>query len=485
MSENETTYHIENAPSGRAKCKKCKEGIAKGELRICTNAFKEGQDFKFTSYQHPKCFIVPPRALKGVSPEEFVEDILEDQTDENILDDPDKKAEIVAAVAYKPSKKKASLGGGGDGEGNAVSKRLAAIKKVMETLPDDDDDESEEEVKRPSKKAKKSKGENLETYAKAMKKYQKLKADDLKSILRWNLGYGTSGNKDILLLRCIDGHVNGRLARCPTCFKGKLNLNDSDAGATIICKGYFNEEIQNRIPCQYSCPVADTPRLQPWYSSEPTEEETEAMKAITEKHEALADGGGGESSDDIPPVLAKEAAKLESSWDTSDRKNAAQTIVDLCTTHEVTVDLPQDEKKARKAVGKILLSNMDATCAEMLALVVKEFGWASVKEDAKARQKSALAGSCTVAENGGIVQALQELGDLYFKDGNSNAGLTYKKAVASITALDYEITADNAKGLCKGKTKVAGIGKGTSDKIYEFCTTGTIQKLEEKRLVHS
>eukprot|EP00585_Thalassiosira_rotula_P005630 CAMPEP_0196151666 /NCGR_PEP_ID=MMETSP0910-20130528/34073_1 /TAXON_ID=49265 /ORGANISM="Thalassiosira rotula, Strain GSO102" /LENGTH=49 /DNA_ID= /DNA_START= /DNA_END= /DNA_ORIENTATION= len=49
MSENETTYVLENAPSGRAKCKKCKETIAKGELRIATHSYKEGQDFKFTS----------------------------------------------------------------------------------------------------------------------------------------------------------------------------------------------------------------------------------------------------------------------------------------------------------------------------------------------------------------------------------------------------------------------------------------------------
>ena len=63
--------------------------------------------------------------------------------------------------------------------------------------------------------------------------------------------------------------------------------------------------------------------------------------------------------------------------------------------------------------------------------------------------------------------------------------LQYKKAIASITVLDYEITEENAKGLGKGKTKVAGIGKGTADKIHEYYSTGTIQKLEEKRLIHS
>mmetsp|Transcript_24242 Transcript_24242/g.42474 ORF Transcript_24242/g.42474 Transcript_24242/m.42474 type:complete len:347 (-) Transcript_24242:255-1295(-) len=331
------------------------------------------------------------------------------------------------------------------------------------------------------KKAKKSEGNELEMCAKAMKVYGKMKADDLKSVIRWNLGYGTTGNKDILLLRCIDGHVNGRLGRCPTCFKGKLNLNEADAGLTILCKGYFNEEIQNRIPCQFTASATSAPRLPPWYSDEPTEEETEAMKAITEKHEALMDGGVS----DVPPELVKAAAKLESSWDTSDRKHAAQTIVDLCTSGKTKVDLPQDEKKARMAIGKLVIANMDATCTEMLELVVQEFGVASVKEEAKAKQKSAFAGSCNVAANAGIVQAFQELGDLYFKDGNSNAGLTYKKAIAGITALDYEITEDNAKGLGKGKTKIVGIGKGTADKIHEYLSTGVIQKLEEKRMIHS
>jgi DNA polymerase/3'-5' exonuclease PolX len=73
------------------------------------------------------------------------------------------------------------------------------------------------------------------------------------------------------------------------------------------------------------------------------------------------------------------------------------------------------------------------------------------------------------------------LGELYFKEGNANAGSTYVKAVKALSELEYAITADNAKLLSKGKTKVAGIGKGTSDKIYEFYTTGVIDKLEEKR----
>ena len=37
------------------------------------------------SYCHDKCFVVPPRAMKGVSPEDFVNDHLTDNTEEKVL----------------------------------------------------------------------------------------------------------------------------------------------------------------------------------------------------------------------------------------------------------------------------------------------------------------------------------------------------------------------------------------------------------------
>lgn len=207
------------------------------------------------------------------------------------------------------------------------------------------------------------------------------------------------------------------------------------------------------------------------------------MKAITEKHEALADGGGS-GGDGVPPELVEAANELDS-WETTPMKEKAQQLVDIGTSHKTKIDFPQDEKKARIAVGKMILSNPDASAVEMLELVIKEFGMASFKMEAKAKQKSAMAHSCVVPANAGIVQAFQELGDYYFKDGNANAGGTYKKAITAITSLDYEITEDNAKGLGKGKTKLVGIGKGTADKMHEFYSTGVIAKLEEKRTLHS
>lgn len=54
---------------------------------------------------------------------------------------------------------------------------------------------------------------------------------------------------------------------------------------------------------------------------------------------------------------------------------------------------------------------------------------------------------------------------------------------AAIQGLDFEITALNAIGLSKGKTKVANIGKSSAEKILEFLQTGKMQKLEEKRML--
>ena len=55
----------------------------------------------------------------------------------------------------------------------------------------------------------------------------------------------------------------------------------------------------------------------------------------------------------------------------------------------------------------------------------------------------------------------------------------------AIKGLTHEITAENAMGLSKGKTKVANIGKSSAEKIKEFLETGQIAKLEEKRAANS
>ena len=142
--------------------------------------------------------------MKGVSPEDFVAIHLVDQTNDNILSDKAKRQVVVDDIAYKPPKKSAKKAGGDDDDDDdggaspsAIGKRLKEIRAVMSNLPGANDDE-EDEDERP---AKKTKSDDVGAYAKAMRLYSKMKNDDLKSVLRWNLGYGTTGTKDILLLR--------------------------------------------------------------------------------------------------------------------------------------------------------------------------------------------------------------------------------------------------------------------------------------------
>jgi poly [ADP-ribose] polymerase len=215
------------------------------------------------------------------------------------------------------------------------------------------------------------------------------------------------------------------------------------------------------------------------------------MKNVTEEHVAMANGKMSSVSTGgtvlVPPDLLSAVQEFDTDgrWDDADIKTKAQLLVDIGTATTTKLDYPQDEKKAMMSVGKMILQNQDTTAVEMIKLLMLEFGIATVKEEAKARQKSAMANSCVVPANAGIIQVFQELGDYYFKEGNTNAGLTYKKAITAISSLDYAITSENAKGLGKGKTKLAGIGKGTADKIYEYYATGTIEKLVEKRAIHS
>ena len=98
--------------------------------------------------------------------------------------------------AVVPSAKK---GGKDGGEQNAIQKKLADIKAVMDKLPESDS-EGDDDDERPAKKARKSEGNEVEMAARAMKIYSGMKNDDLKNVLRWN-GHMIGGNKDVLLLR--------------------------------------------------------------------------------------------------------------------------------------------------------------------------------------------------------------------------------------------------------------------------------------------
>lgn len=466
MSNKAVSYHVEPSKSSRSKCKKCKEKIEDGVLRIA-QSIQDG-DKALISYQHTKCFSMPRTingsSTKGMSVPDFVEEHVADP--HGLYDDEDKLAEIIADIESKaPKSEKSSI----------ISEKFATYKRTLDQMEDEDD----EGKPSASKKAK----TDLEEKARAYAVYNPMKIAELQDVLRWNLGYGTSGKKEVLLMRCIDGHVNGRLARCPVCSQGKLGLSDEDAGDTIKCAGYWDEDLNTKITCTYVVPSGSAPRLKPWYSEEPTEEQKEEMNESTEKQKAIATG---KSPDGPPSELIEAAEKLD--WpDTSDpsqRKKACELMYEICTSGSVKIDLPEDQKKAKQKIFGLFSTASGALSAtDVLKTVVKEFGIASFKAEAKAKQKEALAAGCNCAANAAVLQAFQELSELYFKTGNANAGLSARKVAAAIQGLDFEITVKNVMGLSKGPNKVANIGKSSADKIKEFLSTGKMQKLEEKRML--
>ena len=83
---------------------------------------------------------------------------------------------------------------------------MAAIKQAYEKA------QGEEESEPAAKKVKSELSEKVEAYG----VYKKMTADVLKDMLGWNHQV-KSGNKDFIIFKCIDGHVNGRLALCPLC----------------------------------------------------------------------------------------------------------------------------------------------------------------------------------------------------------------------------------------------------------------------------
>jgi len=471
-----TSYTIEHAKSGRSSCKTkaCGQKIDKGELRIGSSAPGPG-DYDIVKWYHVECFPFP-RKLKseGETCQTFVETILEDNTDEGILNDEEKAAEIIALLEQKGCRKKVDAETG-ESPPQGASDVIAKIKRTAELIAQEDDEDS------PKSKKVKTETEISETdraKAEIFAVLSSKKVDELKDVLRWNKQI-VGGNKDTLLARIVDAKLHGRLGRCPSCLRGRVKLTEEDGGATVFCSGWFDEELQIRHSCFYKAPAAQAPRLQPFYMEEPTEEEKEEMEGQWEaakagSAEAVAAGEDGMS------VVSKLVSGIED-FDLSSPPGIQKAAVDLVAALSGIVDIPDDERKARMEIGKIVMMNKTSSKEKILQVIIDQFGLKAVNEEqSKAKAKSATS-VCGHPANAPVLEAIMELSSLYFKEGNANAGGSYKKVANAIKDLDYEITADNAKGLGKGKTKVGGIGKGSSEKIHEFLETGKMAKLEEKR----
>lgn len=211
---------------------------------------------------------------------------------------------------------------------------------------------------------------------------------------------------------------------------------------------------------------------------EPTEQENEEIQRLLDE----ASGDASAPAEGDVEALQKAASKLE--WKLTNKaglRKAATDLVEVLQNHPKKLDLPDGDDDARKKVGAFIQIHRDKTIDEFIPLVVKEFGFQDDKEAKAAKKGAAIEGVCKCAANASVVAALHELAELYSKEGNRNAAGSYSRAVQALQAVSFEINADNAKGLGVGKNKIAGVGKGTAEKMVEFFTTGTIAKLEEKR----
>lgn len=138
-----------------------------------------------------------PRKVNGVSTKgmtvaDFVEEHVADPN--GLYDDEDKLAEIIADIESKPPKSEKL---------NIFSTKIATYKAALEGMEGEDDEG------KPS--AAKKQKTDLQEKARAYAVYKGMKTAELQDVLRWNLGYGTSGTKDVLLVRY--GSGDGKCTR--------------------------------------------------------------------------------------------------------------------------------------------------------------------------------------------------------------------------------------------------------------------------------
>lgn len=300
----------------------------------------------FGSWYHPKCFTLPRKVTKeGIDAATFVNDMLEDNTNDEILSD--KADEIISDIEYKaPKKKKGEEEGTASGASKSIKRVKEDLEKIRAEVVKEEDYDEVPKKKKAKKEEKRGLSENDRARAEVFAIYEGCKNDELKDVLRWNKQM-VGGNKDALMTRIIDGHLNGRLGRCPTCKEGRVKLTEDDGGATAYCNGFFDEENAVRQSCFFKCKIDKAPRLQPWYSKEPSEEEMEAIEAQDE----AAKSGGAASADqnekviEVTEKLTKLVKGIE--WDMSDHpgiKKAAKNMAKICKSY---LAIPSDEKKAR------------------------------------------------------------------------------------------------------------------------------------------
>lgn len=219
-----------------------------------------------------------------------------------------------------------------------------------------------------------------------------------------------TGKKDFVLFKVLDGHVHGRLGRCPL-DGGKLKFMEDDY-ETVHCSGVYDESSQIRMPCSFMGKRMDSAlRLKPFYTHAPTEEENDEMD---KQSEAVM----GPPAEDSKAGKALIAAADDYEWDLESPagiKKAAAQLVDLV---EDKVDLPGG-RDPKRLLGQTLMSNKDKGIQGVIEEIISKFGLKEAKEAKKAAKEEATKKVCANPKNASLLLAFQELAEFYFKGKSS------------------------------------------------------------------
>ncbi|CAJ1936738.1 unnamed protein product [Cylindrotheca closterium] len=464
-------YLINRAPSGRATCQGSKEKIAKGDIRMSVS--NDTGDMVITKHWKLDYFKMP-RKFANMDVDDFVENEVTIKEEDEI--ELDEVLRLLRAAPDNLKNKKASPKKGGDGDDQPTL--MDKIKAAAETSQDEP-------------MAKKVKTELPADFDQLVEEYKKLIADKpkveaLKDYLRWNKQV-IKGNKDFVIFKVIDGKVHGRLGYCAL-DGGRLKMEEDCV--TVVSMGTFDETLSMPIPSDFKAPRLD-PKLQrlKWFNQKPSEEEEEEMDKLYEDAKAMGQGGAAGASGasgeggELRQELLDAAENIENwSLAKADKKTLKGYQVAIKAIGEGKIAFPEGNR-VNNEIGQLLVQNKkaDASAKEVMGLVIDKFGLVEVKEKNEAAKAETIATSCACPENGKMVAAFEELAGLYFKEGNRNAGSTYKRVSSALKDLEVEVTAKNATSFSKGKTKIQGIGPSSAKKMLEFAETGTMEKLEEKR----
>lgn len=152
------------------------------------------------------------------------------------------------------------------------------------------------------------------------------------------------------------------------------------------------------------------------------EEENEIQRLIDEASGASKPSSSGEVVDG----LTKAASEIE--WDLTSKKGmrqSAKALLEVLRKNPKQLNLPDGDDEAFKRVGSFVMLHRDKTIDEFIPLIIDELGFKEEKEAKAAKIEAALESGSKNPENAPVIAAIQELADLYFKEGNAVRSLQF------------------------------------------------------------